>query len=213
MKLGFIGTGNVGATLARKLGQKGHSIYLGARDPGSDDVKQLVKEIGAHASAHTVQEAANRAEVIFLATPWNATESILKNLKGLSEKVLVDCTNPLKSDLSGLVVGHETSGGELVQSWAPLSRVVKAFNTTGFNIMADPIVDGRKAVMYFCGDDSDAKFKVQVLIQDVGFEPVEAGPLTSARLLEPFALLWISTAYKYGFGRDFAFSLLRRNLS
>ena len=210
MKLAFIGTGNVGATLAKRLGGKGHSIFLGARSPGEGAVQTLAREIGAHASAHTVQEAVDRAEVIFLATPWSAVEGLLKNLKGISGKILVDCTNPLKPDLSGLVAGHETSGGELIQSWAPSARVVKAFNTTGFNIMADPVLDGRRAVMYFCGNDSDARFQVQSLIQDVGFEPMEAGPLSSARLLEPFALLWISTAYKFGLGREFAFGLLRK---
>jgi predicted dinucleotide-binding enzyme len=210
MKLAFIGTGNVGATLAQSLGRKGHSIFLASRNPADESVRGLAREIGAHASVHSVPEAVDQAEVVFLATPWDATEKVVKSLPQLKGKILVDCTNPLLGDLSGLTPGPESSGGELVQSWAPGARVVKAFNTTGFNIMADPVVDGRRAGMFFCGDDADAREKVRALILDVGFEPVEAGPLATARLLEPFALLWISTAYRFGFGRDFAFGILRR---
>ena len=210
MKLGFIGTGNVGGTLARKLGQKGHSIFLGSRNPSDPEIQALAGKIGSHASVHPVLEAAAAAEILFIATPWSATEEAVRSLKGAKGKILIDCTNPLKSDLSGLTTEANHSGGELVQSWAPDAQVIKAFNTTGYNIMADPVIDGHRAVMYFCGNDAEAKFKVQSLIQDVGFEPVDAGPLSSARLLEPFALLWISSAYRFGLGRDFAFGLLRK---
>lgn len=209
MKLGFIGIGNVGGALAVRLGARGHSIFLGARDPGSEDARLLASKIGAHSSVHTVQEAVDRAEIIFLATPWSGTRELLAGIKGLEGKILVDCTNPLLPNLAGLEIGLNDSGGERVQTWAPQARVVKAFNTVGFNIMAQPELEGRKAVMYFCGDDADARFQVKRLIEDVGFAPLDAGPLSSSRLLEPFALLWISTAYKFGWGRDFAFSMLR----
>ncbi|MBU6153157.1 MAG: NADPH-dependent F420 reductase [Bdellovibrionales bacterium] len=209
MKLGFIGIGNVGGTLAERLGAKGHSIFLGARDPLSADAKELAAKIGSHASVHSVQEAVDLSDVVFLATPWNGTREIVQGLRGLDHKILIDCTNPLLPNLAGLEVGLNDSGGERVQAWAPKARVVKAFNTVGFNIMANPELEGKKVVMYFCGDDADARFQAKRLIEDVGFEPVEAGPLSSARLLEPFALLWISTAYKFGFGRDFAFSMVR----
>jgi 8-hydroxy-5-deazaflavin:NADPH oxidoreductase len=209
MKLGFIGVGNVGSTLAKKLGKKGHSIFLGVRNPSDSKAEELSRQIGTHASVHTVAGAVEVADVVFLATPWDVTKELVESLN-LKGKVIVDCTNPFKPDLSGLSVGLTESGGELVQSWAPLAKVVKAFNTTGFNIMADPIVDGRKAAMYFCGDDGDAKFQVEQLIRDVGLDPIDGGPLATARLLEPYALLWVSTAYKFGFGRDFAFSVLRR---
>lgn len=208
MKLGFVGIGNVGGTLASRLGAKGHSIFLGAQDPGSEDARSLVEKIGSHASAHSVQEAVNRAEVVFLATPWSITRELVTGLRGLDGKVLIDCTNPLLPNLAGLELGLNDSGGERVQSWAPRARVVKAFNTVGYNIMANPELEGRRPVMYFCGDDSDARFQVKRLIEDVGFLPLDAGGLSSSRLLEPFALLWISTAYKFGFGRDFAFSIV-----
>ena len=117
MKIAIIGVGNVGGTLAKKLGAKGHSIYLGTRDPNDHDTKILAKQIGSHASIHLANEAAEKAEVVFLATPWGVTEQVLISLKdSIAGKVLIDCTNPLKKDLSGLEVGLTCSGGEMVQS-------------------------------------------------------------------------------------------------
>ena len=211
MKIAIIGVGNVGGTLAKKLGTKGHSIYLGTRDPNDHDTKMLAKEIGSHASIHLANEAAEKAEVVFLATPWGVTEQVVKSLKdSITGKVLIDCTNPLKKDLSGLEVGLTNSGGEMVQSWAPNALVYKSFNTTGFNIMADPTLEGRKTVMFYCSDDKIHRHNVGEIIKDVGFEAMDVGPLSSARLLEPFALLWIQAAHKHGMGRDFSFGILRR---
>jgi predicted dinucleotide-binding enzyme len=211
MKIAIIGAGNVGGTLAKKLGAKGHSIYLGAREPSSEKNLKLVKEIGLHTSACTVREAITKADIVVLATPWGVAEEVVKSFADIAKgKVLIDCTNPLKKDLSGLEIGHTTSGGELVQSWAPGVFVYKSFNTTGFNIMADPLLESRKTVMFFCGDNMDHRHEVAELIDDVGFESIDVGPLSSARLLEPFALLWIQSAYKHGMGRDFSFGILRK---
>lgn len=212
MKIAIIGAGNVGGTLAQKWGSKGHSIFIGARDPKSEEARILAQSIGLHASVNTLLMAAQSAEVIVIATPWTATEDVVKSIAAhAAGKILIDCTNPLKKDLSGLEVGHTTSGAELVQSWAPQAFVYKSFNTTGFNIMANPEVEARKSVMFFCSDDQKNRHTVSNLIQDVGFEVLDEGPLASARLLEPFALLWIQSAYKFGMGRDFSFGILRRN--
>jgi 8-hydroxy-5-deazaflavin:NADPH oxidoreductase len=211
MKLTIIGTGNVGGTLARKLATAGHSIFLGSKDPNSEDVKKLAKEIGSHASIHSVREAASKGDIILLATPWGVTEEVVKSLKEESKKkVLIDCTNPLNKNFSALEVGYTNSGGELVQSWVPQAFVYKCFNTVGFNIMADPNLEGRKSVMFYCGDDKAHRDTVGTLVRDVGFEAVDVGPLSTARLLEPFGLLWIQSAHKYGMGRDFSFGILRR---
>jgi predicted dinucleotide-binding enzyme len=211
MKIGFIGTGNVGGALAKSLGSKGHSVYLGARDTNSEELKELVSGIGIQASVHSIKDAVQRSEVIILATPWKISEELVKSLaEDLKGKILIDCTNPLKPDLSGLEVGHTNSGGEVIQAAAPHARVYKAFNTTGFNIMEAPVLESKKAVMFFCGNDQESRHIVQDIIKDVGFESIDAGPLITARLLEPYALLWISSAYKFGQGRDFAFSIVRR---
>ncbi len=212
MKIGFLGLGQVGGTLARKLGAKGHSVFLAAREPKSQQLFDLSQEIGANAQVELIQTAIEKSDVIVLATPWSAVDSIIESCSDqLKGKVLIDCTNPLMPDLSGLLALSEQSAGEYIQKSLPATKVVKAFNTVGFNIMANPILEGRKVAMYFCGNDEEARFLTQQLITDIGFQPVDAGDISASRLLEPFALLWIKTAYKFGVGRGFAFSLVKKN--
>lgn len=210
MKIGIIGAGNVGGTLGRAWAKKGHSVCFGVRHPQDDKTRQLVQSIGGSARAGTVKEAAAFGEVVVLATPWPATHAGIQEAGDLSGKVVIDCTNPLKPDLSGLDVGFTTSGAEQVARWAPGAKVFKAFNTVGANVMADPVIGGTRTVMFVCGDDKAAKPTVLQLAADVGFDPVDAGPLTQARLLEPWAMLWISLAFQGGLGREFGFALLRR---
>jgi len=142
------------------------------------------------------------------ALPWPATKAVLSNLN-LSNKVLLDCCNPIKSDLSGVEIGTTTSGGEMVAEWVRGAKVVKIFNTTGSNNMENPVYGGAAIQMFYCGDDADAKKTAAQLASDAGFEPIDAGPLTNARFLEPLAMLWIWLAF-HGMGRDFAFQLLKR---
>lgn len=128
----------------------------------------------------------------------------------LAGKVLIDATNPLLADLSGLAVGANTSGAEMVASWAPGARVVKAFNTIGANIMANTKFAAGPPVLFYCGEDAGAKKVVHDLASGLGFDARDAGPLTQARVLEPFALLWVSLAYPQGYGREIAFQLMTR---
>jgi predicted dinucleotide-binding enzyme len=150
MKIGVIGAGNVGGTLGRGWAAKGHEVMYGRRDPQSARDPN-----GGRASS--VAEAAAFGEVIALATPWGATEAALRSAGDLSGKVLLDCTNPLKADFSGLDLGFTTSGGEKVAAWARGARVVKIFNTTGFQNMANPRYGSEAATMFYCGDDAEAK--------------------------------------------------------
>jgi 8-hydroxy-5-deazaflavin:NADPH oxidoreductase len=128
----------------------------------------------------------------------------------LSGKVLIDATNPLLPDLSALSIGMNTSGGEQGASWASGARVVKAFNSIGFNVMENPKFAEGAALLFYCGDDAEAKRIVHQLASELGFDVRDAGPLKQARTLEPMALLWISLAYQQGYGRDFAFQLMKR---
>jgi 8-hydroxy-5-deazaflavin:NADPH oxidoreductase len=148
------------------------------------------------------------AEVVLLSVPWPAVSSLGKELP-LQNKIVIDCVNPLKPDFSGLALGTTTSGAEFLQDLAPKAKVVKAFNTVGFNIMKNPTLEGRKVAMAFCGNDKESNLVVKKLIEDVGFEPMESGPLSTARLLEPVALFWILSALKFGTGRGFGFSIVR----
>ena len=210
MKIGIIGSGSVGGTLGSRWAKAGHEVVFGSRDPNSDDMKQLTGKSGRAARAGALTDAARVSDVLLLAMPAQANKGVLESLGDLTGKILIDATNPLLPRLEGLEVGTTTSGGEQVASWAPGAKVVKAFNTVGFNIMANPGFGAERPVMFYCGDDSAAKKTVHQLVDELGFEAVDAGPLTQARLLEPFALLWITLANFYGLGREIGFRLLRR---
>ena len=210
MNIGIIGSGNVGGALGRRWAKNGHSVTFSSRNPQSKEMQQLVSEAGPNAKAGLITDVVRQSDVLLLATPWGATEQILKSAGDLSGKILIDATNPLLPDLSGLTLGTNTSAGEMITRWAAGAKVVKAFNTVGNNIMADPAFPNAHVALFYCGDDKSAKETVAGLIAELGFEPIDAGPLTQARLLEPFALLWISLAFKGGFGREIAFQFLRR---
>ncbi|HXP85282.1 MAG TPA: NADPH-dependent F420 reductase [Bryobacteraceae bacterium] len=208
MNIGILGSGNVGGTLGRRWSAAGHRVIFSSRNPQSEEMQKLAAEAGA--TSATTAAAVQASDVLLLSTPWPATQDVVKGCGNLSGKVLIDATNPLLPDLSGLSIGTTTSAGEQVAAWAPGARVVKAFNTVGFNVMQDPKFSGGPAVLFYCGDDAAAKATVHQLASELGFDARDSGPLSQARVLEPFALLWISLAVKYGYGRDFAFQLMRR---
>ena len=180
------------------------------RDPRDQKVQDLITATGGKARAASVREAAAHGEIVLLATPWSTTPDALRAAGDLKGKIVVDATNPLKPDLSGLALGHTTSAGEEVARLARGAKVVKAFNTIGAQHMANPRFGSQSASMLICGDDAGAKKTIAALAEALGFDPVDAGPLTQARLLEPLAMLWISLAYAYGHGVNIAFKLLRR---
>ncbi len=211
MKIGIIGAGNVGGALGRLWAAKGHEIVFGVRDPGSPKVLELVASIGGGARTASVADAAAFGDVILLATPWRATEDALRAAGDLTGKILIDSTNPLTPDISGLVVGTTDSAGELVARWAPGAKVVKAFNMMGAVNFANPWFGDEAASMFIAADDGEAKSIVTGLTAELGFDVVDAGPLIESRWLEPLAVLWIHLAFKQGLGpTGHAFKLLRR---
>ncbi len=151
--------------------------------------------------------AAGDSDVVVLCTPWANTREALRDCGDLSGTVLIDCTNPLTPDVTALTVGHTTSGAEQVAEWAPGARVCKALNQIGASLMNHPRLPGTP-VMFLCGDEA-AKDVAGGLVAELGFETVDAGDLTGARLLEPYGLLWIHLALRRGLGTNFAFALLR----
>jgi predicted dinucleotide-binding enzyme len=210
MRIAVIGAGNVGGTLGRKLAAKGHAVTFGVRRPEDDKYRALVATTGGRAGLAPVAEAAAAAELVILATPWEQTRTALDAAGDLGGKIVIDATNPLLPDLSGLDQEGGFSGARRVADWAKNAMIVKTFNTTGYDIMADPIVDGRRTIMFAAGDDATAKATARTLVEDVGFDFQDAGGLDQAGLLEHWAMLWISLAYKQGLGRDFGFALVKR---
>ncbi len=208
MQIAIIGTGSVGAALARGLRSSAHDVTLGTRSGSTSNVEALSKETGA--SIATPQEAAAAAEVVILALPWAAAESATQALGDLSDKIVIDCMNPLGmvDGQLGLLVGHTTSGGETVQDWLPGARVVKTLNQVGAEHMAENSTMPHRPVMFMAGNDEAAKSVVSSLLDTLGFESLDAGDLTKSRLLEPFAMTWINQAILRGKGRDWAFAAL-----
>jgi len=209
MKIAIIGTGRVAAALGKGWAGRGHMITFASRRPGSEKVSALVEAAGANAAAARVADAVARSSIVVLAVPFGAVRETLAQAGDLSGKVLIDCTNPIAPGLRSLF-DSATSGAEQIAGWAVGARVIKAFNTTGAENMVAPAYPGGAATMLLCGDDEMAKAAVWQLAQEVGFEPVDAGPLSAARHLENLALLWLHLAQVNGLGRGIAFRLLRR---
>lgn len=210
MRIGVIGSGKLGGTVGTQFALHGHDVVFGTRGGRDEEMKALVAKAGPRASSAPIAEAVSTSEVIFLATPWNATEAAVKGAGDLSGKILIDATNPLRADFSGLSLGTTTSAAETIAQWAPGARVVKAFNASGDNVFATPAFPEGKACVFYCGDDADAKQVVAGLISDLGLEPIDTGGLAEARLLEPLAMLWITMAIKRGLGREIGWRLMRR---
>jgi predicted dinucleotide-binding enzyme len=209
MKIAIIGAGNVGAALGNAWTKRGHEIAFGVRNPESAKARSLAQEFPI---AHLLPngEAAHNAEIIVLATPWQSTEEAVRTCGNLQGKTIIDCTNPLKSDLSGLEVGFSTSGGEFISKWAHGADVFKAMNQIGARLMDAPSFGGTvKPVMFVCGEGKQKK-TVILLVEQLGFTVIDAGELKTARLLEPYGMLWIHLALTQKVPGDFAFALLAK---
>ena len=209
MRIAIIGTGHVGTAIARGLAGAGHTLVMGTREPGRPEVARLCADTGATASPPAA--AAAGAEVVILALPWSAAEAAVRELGPLAGTVVIDCMNPLGmvGGALGLLLGHATSGGEAVQGWLPAARVVKTLNQVGAEIMAGNAHLPHRPVQFVAGNDAAAKDIAMGLLRDLGFEPLDAGGLERARLLEPLAMLWINQALFRSKGRDWAFAAVQ----
>jgi 8-hydroxy-5-deazaflavin:NADPH oxidoreductase len=210
VNIAILGTGSVGSALGTRWSKAGHAVTFGSRQPESEKVLELLEACAPGTKAVAAGQALRGAEVVLLAVPWPAARQTLADLGDLGDRVLIDCSNPLTADFSGIELGHSTSAAEEIARWAPSARVVKAFNSASVKVMLDPAFGDHRAAMFYCGDDRRAKELVQQLIATLGFDPVDAGPLASARYLEPLAMLYIHLAFKQGWGSNCAFKILKR---
>lgn len=203
MKIGIIGAGVVGSALGKGWAAKGHEVMFSSRDPHSDKMRALVAEAGSNASAGTVAETLAFGEVVVIAIGWNALPDALSGAGDWSGKIVIDATNRFGPPPAG-------SGSSAAEDIARMTgaRVVKAFNTIGAENMIDPPFS-EKPTMFIAGDDSEAKATATQLTEQMGFEVVDAGPLSNAALLENLARLWVTLA-RGSLGRNIAFRLLRR---
>ncbi len=209
MRIAIAGAGGVGTTLGRGWVRVGHNVIYGVRDL----LRARDRGLAEGAAVRTVAEAALAGEVVVLATPWETTQAAVTACGDLGGRILVDCTNPLLGSAADLDIGFNTSGGEQVAAWARGARVVKAFNTVGVEVMANPVYEGLHAALPVCGNDDKARRTVMQLAGELGFEAIDAGPLRAARWTEPLAMLCIHLAIQQRMGRELAFGLLNRTTS
>jgi len=191
--IAIIGTGRVAAALGPKFAQLGHTVIYGSREPTRSEVRNLVSTTGANASAATPQEAARKAGIVVLAVPGMAVEMVVMTLGDLSGKIIIDPTNPTRPGQDGLVEhAVPTSNAELIQALAPRAHVVKALNTLSAQTMADPSSAGGPITIPLAGDDAAAKAAVADLVEGIGFETMDLGPVRYANVLEGMLVVWIN---------------------
>jgi predicted dinucleotide-binding enzyme len=205
-KIAVIGTGNVGGALGPEFAALGHTIVYGSRNPGEQEVKDLVAKTGRGATAAMPTEAVKGADIVVLAVPGAQAESIAKGLGDLSGKIILDPTNVVNrgnadgyADYGGPATG---SNAELIQAAQPNAKVVKAFNTLNFRQMIDPASSGGPLSIPIVGNDAAARATVAELVKGMGLEPVDLGPLRFARVLEEMLIIWANArghnaAYNY----------------
>jgi predicted dinucleotide-binding enzyme len=214
MKIGIIGSGDVGRKLADGFIELGHHVKIGSRDPNQSKITDWInKHDKEKASSGTFAETANFGELVALATLWDGTADAiqLSNSKNLANKIVIDVTNPLdfsKGMPPTLAVGHTDSGGETVQRLLPDSKVVKAFNIVGNPHMVHPDFPDGRPTMFICGnDEASKKIVTDDILSKFGWETIDIGSIEGSRVLEPLALLWILHYFKTGKGNH-AFKLL-----
>ena len=208
MKIGIIGTGNMGKGLGKIWAEKNHEIMFGSRDPVN--ARKLANSFEKNVLGGTYADAAQYGEVVVLAVPWSAAQESIQVVGDLNKKIVIDCTNAVAPQLGGLLLGHTTSAAEKIAEWAKGAKIVKAFNSLGAENLTKLQFGSQNASTFICGDDLEAKSIVSKLGEDIGFDVIDAGPLKNARLIEPLAMLWIDLAFNRGMGTDIAFKLLRR---
>jgi predicted dinucleotide-binding enzyme len=209
MKVGIIGTGNMAGALGALFGRAGHEVLLGSREPGKATAS--AGKLGPWARGGTIKEAVAFGPLAVLAVPFAAAKETLAAAGPLQGRVLVDISNPLTPDFMDLTIGHSTSAGEQVAALAAGAKVVKAFNHTLAQLLQQgPELRGGRPAAFYCGDDAGAKALVAELIGSTGFDPLDVGPLSASRYLEPAAELVIRLAYAQGHGPQIALGLLRR---
>src|SRR5262245_4730550 len=198
MRVGILGSGLMGGKLGTIFARAGHQVAF-SYAKSEQKLKKLARDAKAKARAGTPREAAQEADAVLLAVHWSRIEDVLKRTGDLSGKVIVTCSLPMNEDSTELVVAHISSGAEELAKRIPKARVVAAFQTVPSEVLFGVYEAKRKASrpsLVYCGDDEKGKGVAAGLIRDVGFDPVDAGPLRIARYTEPFALLVAQLAYE-----------------
>lgn len=203
MNLLLLGAGNMGSALALQFTRAGHDVRIAAT---SLEKAAAVASRIPGATAVELAGSAAASDVIVVATPFEQAVSALQAAGPLDGKIVIDITNPLTADYMGLTIGHDTSAAEEIAKAIPTAEVAKAFNTLFAQVIAEgaSFANGQTATAFVASDSDRAKATAQALIESIGFQPVDAGPLRNARYLEPLAGLNIYFGYGAGLGTSIA---------
>jgi hypothetical protein len=211
MLVGILGSGLMGGKLGTLFARAGHEVVF-SYSRSRKKLEGLARDAGGQARAGTPAEAARDADAVLLAVHWSRVDDVLKQAGDLSGKVLVTCSLPMNADDTELVVAHTSSGAEELAGKARKAKVVAAFGTVPSEVLFG-VFEARgshaRPSLVYCGDDDGAKEVAVRLIRDVGFDPVDAGPLRIARCMEPFTLLVAQLAYEGDGGPELAYRFER----
>ena len=211
MRVGILGSGLMGAKLGTLFARAGHEVVFSyARS--ARKLERLAREARGRARAGTPAEATRDADALLLAVHWSRVDQVLRQAGDLSGKVIVSCSLPMNKTDTALVIGQSSSGAEELAKKTRGARIVAAFGTIPSEVLFSVFAARRKSrrpSLVYCGDDRDAKQLAATLIRDVGFDPVDAGPLRIARYTEPFALLIAQLAYETDAGPELAYRFER----
>jgi len=211
MRIGILGSGLMGSKLGTIFARAGHEVVF-SYSHSEQKLKKLARDAGANAKSGTPREAVQYADAILLAVHWSRMADVLKQSGDISGKVIITCSLPMNDDNTGLVIAHTSSGAEELAKMVPKGRVVSAFNTIPSEVLFDVFESRGKPArpgLVYCGDEERSKKVAKGLIRDVGFDPVDAGPLRMARYSEPFALLVAQLAYEGKGGPELAYRFER----
>ena len=211
MRIGILGSGLMGGKLGTLFARAGHDVVF-SYSRSRQKLDRLVRDAGGSARAGTPREAAQEADTLLLAVHWSKVDDVLRQAGDVSGKVLVSCSLPMNEDDTELIVGRTSSGAEELARKLERAKVVSAFGTVPSEVLFGVFEARDRAArpgLVYCGDDADAKQVAAAPIRDVGFEPVDAGPLRSARYAEPFALLIAQLAYEGESGPELAYRFER----
>lgn len=212
MRIGILGSGLMGGKLGTIFARAGHAVVFSyARSERK--LERLAREAGGEARAGTPREAAEQSDAVLLAVHWLRVDEVLKQAGNLSGKVIITCSLPMNASDTGLVIAHRSSGAEALAKKVKTAKVVSAFGTVPsevlFRVYGRKRRTRRRPSLLYCGDSGNAKEVAARLIRDVGFEPVDAGPLRIARYLEPFTLAIAQLAYEGSGGPELAYRIER----
>src|SRR2546426_8116664 len=212
MHIGILGSGLMGGKLGTIFARAGHDVVF-SYSHSDRRLKRLAKEARGHARAGTPREAALDTDALLLAVHWSRVADVLKQAGDLTGKVIISCSLPMNASDTALAVAHTSSGAEALAKTVRKAKVVSAFSTVPSEVLFDVFAAKRRTrrqpSLMYCGDDQNAKEVAATLIRDVGFEPVDSGPLRIARYLEPFSLAFAQLAYEGNEGPEIAYRIER----